>query len=563
MPQYAATKLEINTVSNEEELARTIEKHYNFSDDAHKNKKDKFKEYEREFLSRRDDIADVEVSNTYVPKTYEAIRGIQASIEEMVFSSRPFGRAVARLADKAPLENKVSKIVDYYLDHADFAEVSDLIFQDALVIGSSPYLKVWENETGLVPKMGKRITGLDPLTLQYTFEDYIMRDDSGDIVMEDGEIFDGYRIIPIRIYDWFPPAGADNHFVDKWPYVVRRFWATRLEWEQAGIYKNVDRIHGGGANRGSEEFTSQQRDDLRLTYYVPEQNEYECLEYYTNEKIYAKIKGGDFLIRNDSNPYLRKPVGCAMIYPKKDSPWGMGLVEMTQLLQRTYNVLVDSLIDETNIQRNKPVVISEDVDWNTINQGIRQNQIVRVASGVDVRSAVSFIPENQIIPSAFQLIAMFGNYLQSSLAFTDLAKGLPQQGMDTATEIATQSQNMGIVIKFFTKNLERTFAKNVFRDALRYCQLFLTEEKAYRILGDRGGSDTLTISPSEILGDYDFWFDWSSREINATVQIAHISNFMQSLNQIQVFTPIHGLLVEAELRNFNIWDKEKIQKAVE
>ena len=65
------------------------------------------------------------------------------------------------------------------------------------------------------------------------------------------------------------------------------------------------------------------------------------------------------------------------------------------------------------------------------------------------------------------------------------------------------------------------------------------------------------------MGDYDFWFDWSSREINATVQIAHISNFMQSLNQIQVFTPIHGLLVEAELRNFNIWDKEKIQKAVE
>ena len=208
MPQYAQTKTEINTFSNEEELARTIEKHYKFSDDAHKAKKQKFKEYEKEFLSRRDDISDLEVSNTFVPKTYEAIRGIQASIEEMVFSSRPFGRAVARLADKAPSENKVSKIVDYYLDHAEFAEISNLVFQDAIVIGSSPYLKVWENETGLVPKMGKRITGLDPLTLQYTFEDFIMRDDNGDIVMEDGEIFDGYRIIPIRVYDWFPPAGG-------------------------------------------------------------------------------------------------------------------------------------------------------------------------------------------------------------------------------------------------------------------------------------------------------------------------------------------------------------------
>ena len=152
--------------------------------------------------------------------------------------------------------------------------------------------------------------------------------------------------------------------------------------------------------------------------------------------------------------------------------------------------------------------------------------------------------------------------MQSSLAFTDLAKGLPQQGMDTATEVATQSANMGLIIKFFMKNFERTYGKNVFRDCLRYCQLFLTEEKAYRIAGPGGSAEILNISPSEILGDYDFWFDWSTREVNARIQIAEISNFMQSLNQIQTFTPIHGLLVQAQLRNLNMWNKEETEQAV-
>ena len=530
---------------------------------AHQSFFDKCRQWEKVFLSIRDDVVDVEKSATFIPKTHEGIRGLVAYTEAAVFGSRPYGKAIARKAKGANNENKVTKLVDYQVDHADFEEISDLIFQDAFSYGSAPHLKTWEYETGLVPKMNQRIVGIDQNS-ELVVEDYLERDENGDIVMEEGEIFDGLKIYRIRIYDFFPPADATSHRPKDWLFAIRRYWASAKQLKEAGYYKNLDKLStiGTGETKQTEQYTTQQKEDFRISQTGSHIKEYECLEYYTDRKIYAKIVGAEFLIRNQNNLYLKKPVGMGVIFPKTDRPWGFGMIEPSELMQKSFNNVVDVTMDEFNIEDNKPVIVSDDVQWDTINTGIRQRQIVKVAAGVDTRAAVSFVPPGGITQSAFQLITLFHAFLQSTLAFPDLAKGIPQMGIDTATEARVLQFNVSSLLQYFIKNLERSYAKPLFETTLSYCQLFLDSTKTYRILGENGAMEELTISPSEILGEYEFIFDWANREVNADVQISHINSFLQTLNQIQAFTPLHILILQKQLQNLRIHNKEDIDQAL-
>lgn len=519
-----------------------------------------------DFLAYKESIRDKTKSNTFVPLPYVDVRTNKARIKRIFTATRPYG-TVKSVPYDPMLSFKLSHFASDELDATNYKRFLDIAVQDALIYPGAIFQTTWEKKYKNLPAfdiMGGMM-GMPPIRMpRFDIE-------TGERAFEMQEIRDGFCLTNIHIQDFYLPKNSKEAETDPWAAKVFSASITDLQNELKidGSYKyyNLERLAGGGTKRGDS--SEMQRQGAALKRDLPSvatyKESYDIIEFCTDNWIYYVPEGSDFLIGKEKNPYRKKPYHIARVELLNGEPYGFSPTRANHLMTRTFNEVIDIIMDQAYLEDNKCWIVNSDL-VDDFEIGAIQGGIIHVNGldgAIDVANAIKPVETRALASELLQLVNLFDTYRQLGAGRPNSSVGLPVQGAETAYENAQLAEGSTVSIVDMAENLVETMLRPIYEDLFHLAQIAFTGKKDISITDEQGEiKQILTIYPQEVYGDHNYEFDFLARYKNQIEERAAYANLLQVWGNVANVDEVSALLMRNLLINSGIPDMEAVDKAL-
>lgn len=541
-----------------------------------------------DFLAYKESIDDKTKSNTFIPQSYVDIQVNKARLKKLITMVKPYARVKPMPFDPA-LSFRLSHWASHMLDEADFEKFLDILIQDALTYPGAIFQASWGVEYKNLPAFDEQEIFPGASIRQARFEidpDKPWNPESGQPppirrAFENQEVREGLFLENINIQDFYLPGNSREAETDPW---AGKIYSTDLVSLSRTInpdgspkYMNLEKLgEVGETKRGDTAETTRmkqpvQRDHPKIDTFG---KTLDIIEFVTDDHIFHVPEGADFLILKERNPYRRKPYHIARVEQLNGEPFGFCPNRANHLMTRTYNEIVDIIMDQLFLEDNKSFVINEE-RIDDFEVGATQGNLIHVKQlepGEDVRSNIFALETRAITTEVFPLLKMFDDMHQVTAARSNMAAGMPVQGVETAYETARIEEGEGHRILDMASNLINTALRPMLDDLFHLAQINYAQGNPIEILNDQGGfaeklpygvENPFVVGPSELYGaKLTYHFDFIGKERRKIEERAAIINLLQVWGNMVNIDPVSVLLMKKLLINFDMEDTAKIDEAL-
>ncbi len=393
---------------------------------------------------------------------------------------------------------------------------------------------------------------------------------TGERAFEVQEIRDGFCLNNIHIQDFYLPKNAREAETDPWAAKIFSASITDLrnELKSDGSFKynNLDRLEGGNKRGDSSEMQRQGealKRDLPAT--PTYKTSYDIIEFCTDNWIFYVPEGANYIIGKEKNPYRRKPYHIARVELLNGEPYGFSPTRANHLMTRTFNEVVDIIMDQAFLEDNKCFVVNAEL-VDDFEVGAVQGGIIHINgldAAMDVANAIRPIETRAIASELLQLVSMLDGYRQQGAGRPNSAVGMPVQGAETAYENAQLAEGSTVSVVDMAENLVETMLRPIYEDLFHLAKINFTGKKDMALTDEQGEiKQMLTVYPQEVYGEHNFEFDFLSRYKNQIEERAAYANLLQVWGNVTNVDEVSALLMKNLLINSGISDMDAIDKAL-
>jgi hypothetical protein len=405
-----------------------------------------------------------------------------------------------------PQDEKQTKAVSilrrYQRRKEGYVRKQDTWAHDALIYQLAVAKVVWKR-TVVRKKIRKKLNPLQQLARMPEVEE-----------VEVVECDQPYAVVvdPFDFF-WDPAATSDTD----WARVFHRTWLTRDELKAraaSGIYQNVDELLDNSSDGGGDDYFQRSLAETEDEGQARRRGRFEIIEEWTADGKLRVYGNRSVLLRDVDNPYWHGKIPfvtcCTQPVPREL----VGFAEALQIegLQRYMREIDNLRLEGAKVAINPPFMYRRAMkggrDFKVIPGGRlgvdRMDDIQQLI--VNPGSAFG-IEEGQILLGQMQNQTGANGYL------TGADSGLSQISQNTATGVSLiqQESNRMMANKMLYLQL---FHARIESLALQLNQQYMSDEKRVRIVGRDGSEQEMTVSPDDIMGEYDIEPQWSSLQMN-------------------------------------------------
>lgn len=521
-----------------------------------------------DFLAYKESITDKTKSNTAIPLSYIDIMVNKARMKKIILAVKPYARVKPKPYN-ADLSFKLGHLYTDLLDEAGFEGFLDILIQDACIYPGAVFQVDWGVEYKDLPAFHEiplapdqpplRLPAFDPETGERTFQRQ--------------EVREGIILDNIHIQDFYLPKNSKDAETDPWAAKIYSRTLPQLyeavNPDGSPKYQNLDKLGEiGETTRTDTSELARAAQPVKRDY--PSKMTFgktvDIIEFCTNKFIFHVPEGQDFLILKEKNSHRRKPFHIARVEKLTGEPFGFSPNRANHLMSRTYNEIIDIIMDGLFLEDNKAWVLNEDL-VSDFEVGASQGNLIHVHGiepGMDVRSAIFPIETRAVANEILPLLEKFDQIHQLVGARPNSAAGMPVQGAETAFENALLEQGGSWRILDMVQNLVTTALRPIYNDMSHLLKIHFAVEKTIELLNDNGQLiHQLVVSPFDVYGDSEPQFEFLGKEKAKIEERAAIINLLQVWGNLVNIDPVSVLLMKNLLLNSGIQDMDAIQQALD
>lgn len=465
-------------------------------------------------------------SKLFIPWSFTVVE----TIIPRVFARDPKWRAISRqpqFNDDGSLTNEPARVVGDLLSYQWTRMGMRLKMYDYIkdsLMYSKGFAKVtWnyqrKNKRIMEPQVGDddKITFIEKVKNEVEYDDPMVEIvDPADIYVDPDATSCGY--------------GGDN------TYLIHRKTVDIDVLRENPNYKNVDQIK-------QADYADQYLDKmLRYRNDVPQNDKHkqlvEILEYWEQDRLIV-IANRSVILRDSPNPYSHKQIPFVELDDYRDPHklYGQSELSVIDPLQREINSIRNQRRDYDNLQLN-PVIRMVPGTLRNPNSAVMAPGAVWMVS--DLTSMDTFtLPALQ--GNSTQIENQTAQDIKMATAIDEIGIGLlpanPQRR--SATEVTTSQQSAGRRFAMKIALLEEAVRK-IGQLVFALNQQFLDSEKMVQVVGERGASEWVQLSPEDIRGDY-----FIDIEVGSMLPKDEIAQRQEAVELLQYITPIISPVVQS------------------
>lgn len=458
-------------------------------------------------------------SKLFVPWTFTVIEAIIPK----VFARDPKWRAISRNPDfPEGGPQVVQDLLTYQWNRMGMRIKMYDYIKDSLMF-SKGFAKVSWNFKTRTKTFMEPIVGKDD---KITFE----RQTKSEIEADDPkvEIIDPYDI-------YIDPDATSSGFGGDGTYLIHRKTVPIKEVKDNPNYKNVDKIN-------EESYADQYMDKLaRYNDNIPQKDKHkelvEILEYWERDRLIV-IANRSVVLRDSPNPYHHKEIPFVELDDYRDPHrlYGQSEASVIDPLQREINAIRNQRRDYDNIALN-PVILMVPGTLRNPNSAVMAPGNVWPVS--DLNSIAPFAMP-QLQGSSTQIEERTAQDIQRTVAIDEIGIGLLPGNSQrrSATEVVTSQTVAGKRFAVKIALLEDA-VKKIGQLVFALNQQFLDQERMIQIVGERGATEWVQLSPEDIRGEY-----FIDLEVGSMLPKDEIAQRQEAVQLLQYITPIIQPVVE-------------------
>lgn len=422
----------------------------------------------------------------------------------------------------------ISSLLSYQWDRMGMRLKMYDFIKDSIMY-SKGYAKVtWnfqtKDKTIMEPKVGKGD--------KITFTKRTKRDVEYDDPMV--EIID-----PFSVY-----VDPDATSLDDAEYLIHRKNVPLAKLKQNPNYQNVDKIADDETIKGvkTSNYTHDYLDDeTRYNGNAPQKdghkNLVEILEYWEQDRLIV-LANRSVVLRDSPNPYNHKKIPFVDLDDYRDPHKYYGQSELSVMdpLQREINAIRNQRRDYDNLALN-PVVRMVPGTLRNPNSAVMAPGNVWMVSDL---ASMDVFALPQLQGTASEIEERTAQDIKMSVAIDEIGIGLlpenPQRR--SATEVVTAQSQAGKRIAIKIALLEEA-VKKIGRLVFALNQQFLDQERIIQIVGERGATEWIQLSPEDIRGDY-----FVDIETGSMLPKDEIAARQEAIQLLQYVTPIISPVIQ-------------------
>lgn len=458
-------------------------------------------------------------SKLFVPWSFTVVE----TIIPKVFARDPKWRAISRSPDFPPDGPAVVQdLLNYQWGRMGMRMKMYDYIKDSLMYSKGMAKVSWRFKTKTKTMM-EPIVGKDD---KITFKEVKKTDIDYDDPMV--EIVD-----PFDIY--IDPDATSSGYGGDAQFLIHRKTVPLKEVKDNPNYQNVDEIKQAN-------YADQYMDKLvRFRDDTPAKDKHsdlvEILEYWEKDRLIV-IANRNIILRDTPNPYHHKEIPFVELDDYRDPHrlYGQSELSVIDPLQREVNSIRNQRRDYDNLALN-PVILMVPGTLRNPNSAVMAPASVWMVSDLN---SISTFELPQLQGSAVQIEQQTAQDIKMTVAIDEIGIGLlpdnPQRR--SATEVVTAQSMAGKRFAIKIALLEEAVKKIGFL-VFAMDQQFLDQERMIQIVGERGATEWVQLSPEDIRGDY-----YVDIETGSMLPKDEIAQRQEAIQLLQYITPIVGPVIQ-------------------
>lgn len=474
-------------------------------------------------------------SKLFIPWSFTVVE----TIIPKVFARDPKWRAISRSPMAAPEEEElegggvvqstpdqasvVGNLLTYQWDRMGMRLKMYDYIKDSLMYSKAMVKVGWKfqmkNKVFMEPIVGKD----DKITFEKKIRSDIEHDDPNVEVID-----------PMDLY--IDPDATSAGFGGNSKFIVHRKTVPLKEVKDNPNYTNTDKIEGNSSS------ADQYADKLsRYNDAVPQKDKHsdlvEILEYWEQDRLIV-IANRSIVLRDSPNPYHHKELPFVELDDYRDPHrlYGQSELSVIDPLQREINSIRNQRRDYDNLALNPVIRMVPGVLRNPNSAVMAPGSVWLVT---DLNSMDVFqLPQLQ--GTASEIEERTAQDIKMTVAIDEIGIGLlpenPQRR--SATEVVTAQSMAGKRFAIKIALLEEA-VKKIGQLVFALNQQFLDQDRVIQIVGERGATEWVQLSPEDIRGD--FFIDIEAGSMLPKDEIAARQEAVQLL---QYITPIISPVIQ-------------------
>lgn len=452
-------------------------------------------------------------SKLFVPWSFTVVEAIIPK----VFARDPKWRAIARNPDfPEDGPRTVQDLLNYQWNRMGMRIKMYDYIKDSLMFSKAFAKVTWNfktrNKTFMQPIVGED----DKITFQKTVKNEIEADDPK------VEIVDPYDI-------YIDPDATSSGFGGDATFLIHRKTITLKEVKDNRNYQNVDKIK-------SESYADQYMDKLaRYNDNVPTKDKHkdlvEILEYWERDRLIV-IANRSVVLRDSPNPYDHKEIPFVELDDYRDPHrlYGQSELSVIDPLQREINSIRNQRRDYDNIALN-PVIMFVPGTLRNPNSAVMAPGNMWPVSDL---SSIAPFAMPQLQGTSTEIENQTAADIQRTVAIDEIGIGLlpGDSKRRSATEVVTSQSVAGKRFAVKIALLEEA-VKKIGQLVFALNQQFLDQERMIQIVGERGATEWVQLSPEDIRGGY-----FIDIEAGSMLPKDEIAARQEAIQLLQYVTPI-------------------------
>lgn len=458
-------------------------------------------------------------SKLFIPWSFIVVE----TIIPRVFARDPKWRSISRSPDFPPDGPRVvNDLLGYQWNRMGMRLKMYDYIKDSLMY-SKGYAKVTWNYQHKTRKFMEPIVGKnDEITFEEKTRSKVEYDDPMVEIVDPADIY-------------VDPDATTSGFGGDGLYLIHRKTVPLETLKENPNYKNVDKIKQAS-------YADQYMDKmLRYRDEVPPKDKHkdlvEILEYWEEDRLIV-VANRSIVLRDSPNPYSHKQIPFVELDDYRDPHklYGQSELSVIDPLQREINSIRNQRRDYDNLALN-PVIRMVPGTLRNPNSAVMAPGSVWMVS--DLTSMDTFaLPQLQ--GSARDIEQQTAQDIKMATAIDEIGIGLlpdnPQRR--SATEVVTSQQSAGRRFAMKIALLEEA-VKKIGELVFALNQQFLDQERMIQIVGERGATEWVQLSPEDIRGEY--YIDIETGSMLPKDEIAQRKEAVELLQYITpIITPVVG-----------------------
>lgn len=459
-------------------------------------------------------------SKLFIPWSFTVVE----TIIPKVFARDPKWRALARNPDfPEDGPRTVQDLLNYQWTRMGMRLKMYDYIKDSLMY-SKGFAKVsWQFKTKTKTIMEPQVGKDDKITFKKVVKSEVEHDDP--LV----EIID-----PTDIY--IDPDGTSSGYGGNAKYLIHRKTIPMSEVKNNPNYENVDQIK-------QTSYADQYLDKLsRYNDNVPQKDKHkdlvEILEYWEEDRLIV-IANRNVILRDSPNPYHHKQIPFVELDDYRDPHklYGQSELSVIDPLQREINSIRNQRRDYDNLALN-PVIRMVPGTLRNPNSAVMAPGNIWMVSDL---ASMDVFQLPQLQGTARDIEQQTAQDIKMAVAIDEIGIGLlpdnPQRR--SATEVVTAQSMAGKRFAIKIALLEEA-VKKIGQLVFAMNQQFLDKERMIQIVGERGATEWVQLSPEDIRGEY-----FIDIETGSMLPKDEIAARQEAIQLLQYITPIVGPVIQS------------------